>query len=121
MLITVFAISIISFAVIQLPPGDYVTSLVQQLISISGRELTPAFEQQMRDQYGLDQPMLVQYGKWVSNIVTKGKFGYSFVYRKDTTELVTERMPMTMAISLASFFLVWILALPIGIYSAVRQ
>jgi peptide/nickel transport system permease protein len=121
MLITVFAISIISFAVIQLPPGDYVTTLVQQLVTISGREITPAFTQQMRDQYGLDQPMLVQYGKWISNIVTKGKFGYSFVYRKDTTELVTERMPMTMAISLASFFLVWILALPIGIYSAVRQ
>jgi peptide/nickel transport system permease protein len=121
MVFTVWVISIISFEVIQLPPGDYVTSLVQQIITITGRELTPATEQQLRQQYGLNQPTYVQYYKWVTNILLKGEFGYSFVYKRDTIKLIAERMPMTMALSIASFFLVWIVALPIGIFSAVRQ
>jgi len=121
MIFTVWAITVIAFIVIQLPPGDFVTNLVQQMLTISGRELTPEYEAQLRELYGLNEPMHVQYFKWISNIVTKGQFGYSFVYKRETTELVTERLPMTMALSLASFFLIWVLALPIGIYSAVRQ
>jgi peptide/nickel transport system permease protein len=121
MLFTVWVISLISFEVIQLPPGDYVTSLMQQMIAITGRALTPATEQQLREQYGLNQPVYVQYYKWVKNILIKREFGYSFVYKQDTIKLVTERMPMTMALSIASFILVWVVALPIGIYSAVRQ
>lgn len=121
MLFTVWVISIISFAVIQLPPGDYVTSLVSQMVSLGGREMTPAYEQQLRELYGLNQPVYVQYLKWVKNIIFEGKFGYSFVYRRDAVELITERMPMTFALSFSSFLLVWIIALPIGVYSAVRQ
>lgn len=121
MLFTVWVITIISFEVIQLPPGDYVTSLVQQMITITGRAITPAAEQQLREEYGLNQPVYVQYYKWITNILLKGKFGYSFVYKQDTIKLVAERMPMTMTLSLASFILVWVVALPIGIYSAVKQ
>jgi len=121
MIFTVWVISIISFAIIQLPPGDFVTNLVQQMLTISGRELTPEYEAQMRELYGLNEPVYVQYFKWISNIVKRGDFGYSFVYKRQTTELIVERLPMTIALSLASFFLIWILALPIGIYSAVRQ
>lgn len=121
MVLTVLVISIISFEVIQLPPGDYVTSLIQQMITITGRSLTPASEQQLREEYGLNQPVYVQYYKWVTNILIRGKFGYSFVYKQDTIKLVTQRMPMTMALSLASFVLVWVVALPIGLYSAVKQ
>ncbi len=121
MLFTVWAITIISFALIQLPPGDYVSTLVNQMLVIGGRELTPEYEQKMRELYGLNQPMYVQYFKWVTNIVTKGEFGYSFVYKRPVVELITERMPMTLALSISSYIFVWVVALSIGIYSAVRQ
>jgi peptide/nickel transport system permease protein len=121
MIFTVFVISIISFAVIQLPPGDYVTNLIQQMISAGGKELPSSYEMQLRELYGLNQPMYVQYYKWISNIVLHGKFGYSLVYKRDASELITERLPMTFAISFASFIFVWVVSLPIGIYSAVRK
>lgn len=121
MVFTVWVISIISFVAIQLPPGDFVTSLVNQMISSGGRELTPEFEAQLRELYGLNQPVYVQYYKWMRNILTKGNFGWSFVYRRDAKELIVERMPMTFALSFGSFILVWVIALPIGIYSAVNQ
>ena len=121
MLFTVWVISIISFVAIQLPPGDFVTNLVNQMISSGGRELTPEYEAQLRELYGLNQPVYVQYYKWMRNILTKGNFGWSFVYRRDAVELIVERMPMTFALSFGSFILVWVIALPIGIYSAVKQ
>lgn len=121
MVFTVWIITLISFAVMQLPPGDFVTNLVNQMVVIGGRELTPEYEQQLRELYGLNEPLCIQYFKWVRNIVTHGNFGYSFVYKRDVMELVTERMPMTATLSLASFLFVWAVALPIGIYSAVRQ
>jgi peptide/nickel transport system permease protein len=121
MVFTVWVISIISFVAIQLPPGDFVTNLVNQMISSGGRELTPEYEAQLRELYGLNQPVYVQYYKWMRNILTRGEFGWSFVYRRDAVELITERMPMTFALSFGSFILVWVIALPIGIYSAVNQ
>lgn len=121
MAFTVWIITLISFAVMQLPPGDFVTNLVNQMVVIGGRELTPEYEQQLRALYGLNEPLYIQYFKWVRNIVLHGNFGYSFVYKRDVVELVTERMPMTATLSLASFLFVWAVALPIGIYSAVRQ
>lgn len=121
MLFTVWVITIISFVAIQLPPGDFVTNLVQQMISSGGQELTPEYEAQLRELYGLNQPVYVQYYKWLRNIVTRGDFGWSFTYRRDAKELIIERLPMTFALSFGSFILVWVIALPIGIYSAVRQ
>jgi peptide/nickel transport system permease protein len=121
MLFTVWVVTLTSFAIIQLPPGDYVTSLVSQIMRTSQRPISPEYEEQLRELYGLDEPWYVQYYKWLRNIVTKGSFGYSFVYFKDASVLIAERLPMTFAISFGSFLLIWILALPIGIYSAVRQ
>jgi peptide/nickel transport system permease protein len=121
MLFTVWVITLISFAIIQLPPGDFVTNLVNQMISAGGRELAPEYMAQLREQYGLDQPVYIQYYKWLRNIITRGNFGWSFTYRRDAVELITERLPMTFALSFGSFILVWVIALPIGIYSAVRQ
>ncbi len=121
MLFTVWMVTLISFAIIQLPPGDYVTTLVSNLNRTSQRPIGPEYEQQLREMYGLNQPMPVQYFKWLRNIIFRGDFGYSFVYFRDASDLITERLPMTFAISLGSFLLIWILALPIGIYSAVRQ
>jgi peptide/nickel transport system permease protein len=120
MIFTVWVITLISFAVMQLPPGDFVTNLVNQMTVIGGRELTPEYEQQLRQLYGLNEPVHIQYFKWCANIF-KGQFGYSFVYRKDAIELITQRMPMTFALSFFSFIFIWVTALPIGIYSAVKK
>jgi peptide/nickel transport system permease protein len=121
MLFTVWIISVITFAVIQLPPGDYVTTMVSQMIQSGMDDLPPDFEQQIRAQYGLDQPMYVQYGKWLRNIVVDGEFGYSYIYRRDAKDIILERLPVSFAISAFSVLFVWIVALPIGIYSAVKQ
>ncbi len=118
---TVWIISLIMFAVIQLPPGDYITFMVTQMISSGMDELPPGFEDQLREQYGLDQPVYVQYYKWMKNIITKGDFGYSFVYRRDAKEIITERLPITFIVSAFSVFFSWLVALPIGIYSAVKK
>jgi peptide/nickel transport system permease protein len=121
MVFTLFVISIISFAVIQLPPGDYVTDIVNQMISAGAAEIPPEFEAQMRRIYGLDQPLYVQYLKWMWRILTRGEFGYSFTYQRDARTIIIERLPMSFALSFSSMIFVWAVALPIGIYSAVRQ
>jgi peptide/nickel transport system permease protein len=121
MVFTVWIISVIAFTVIQLPPGDYVTSLVAQMVRAGGRELAPEQEQQLREQYGLNQPVYVQYFKWISNILLKGEFGYSFVYKRDAADMIFERLPMTFTISLFTVVFIWAVALPVGIFSATRK
>jgi peptide/nickel transport system permease protein len=120
MLFTVWVISIITFVVIQLPPGDFVTNLMSQMLQAGGSEATPHLEEAMRAQYGLDQPVYVQYFKWLRNVF-KGDFGYSFTYLKDAKEIIGQRLPMTFTLSFSSLILVIVLSLPIGIYSAVHR
>lgn len=119
-LFTVWVISMIAFAVIQLPPGDYVTDMVNDLRAQAG-DVSPEWEQRMREIYGMDDPFIVQYYKWMRNIILKGQFGYSFFYRRDAGEMIVERLPMSFALSFFSMVFVWVVALPIGIYSAVRK
>lgn len=121
MLLTVWIISLVSFTVIQLPPGDYVTSMVSQMLGGGANNIPPDFEEQLRAQYGLDQPIYVQYFKWIRNIVLHGDFGYSFIYKEDASFLISERLPMTLAISVSSVLFIWVVALPIGIFSAVHK
>jgi peptide/nickel transport system permease protein len=121
MIFTLSVISIISFAVIQLPPGDYVTDIMHEMISAGAAEIPPEFEAQMRRIYGLDQPIYMQYFKWIRNIVLKGEFGYSFTYQRDARTIIVERLPMSFALAFSSMLFVWAVAMPIGIYSAVRQ
>ncbi|HOT90955.1 MAG TPA: ABC transporter permease [Anaerolineae bacterium] len=123
MLFTVWVISMLSFALIQLPPGDYVTNLVNQLVATSAgaATITSEYITQLREMYGFNQPIYVQYFKWIGRIITRGEFGYSFVYKRDAAVMITERLPMSFALSFSSLILVWAVALPIGIYSAVHQ
>jgi len=116
---TVWAISVLSFAIIQLPPGDYVTSYIAQMAS-TGSVVSEEEAQQLRIQYGLGQPYYVQYLKWM-NLVVRGEFGISMEWRRPVTEVIGDRLWLTMVVSLAALVLTWVLALPIGIYSAVRQ
>lgn len=121
MFFTVWVISLVSFIVIQLPPGDYVSDLVSEMLSQGADDIPPEVEAQLREQYGLNDPMYIQYYKWIRNIVTRGDFGYSFVYRRDASELIIERLPLTFAITFSSVLFIWAVALPIGIYSAVNK
>jgi peptide/nickel transport system permease protein len=116
---TVWAISVLSFAIIQLPPGDYVTSYIAQMATM-GSVVTDEEAQNLRIQYGLGQPIYVQYVKWMRLIAT-GNFGMSMEWRRPVTEVIGARLWMTVVLSVSALILTWALALPIGIYSAVRQ
>lgn len=107
--------------VIQLPPGDYVSDLVSQMVAQRVDEVPPEVIAQLRAQYGLDQPVYVQYFKWIRNLIFEGDFGYSFTYQRDAGEIISQRLPMSMSISLGSVLFIWIIALPVGVYSAVNK
>jgi len=116
---TVWAISMLAFAIIQLPPGDYVTSYIAQMASM-GSVVTDEEAQNLRIQYGLGQPIYVQYWKWMKQI-GDGNFGFSMEWRRPVTEVIGERLWLTVVVAVSALLLTWVLALPIGIYSAVRQ
>jgi peptide/nickel transport system permease protein len=120
MVLTIWLISFVAFAVIQLPPGDYVSQEVRRMVG-QGVNVTPEMEARLRHMYGLDQPGYVQYFKWIRNIVVYGSFGRSMFSDADAGDYIVDRFPMTFGVTLFSTMLVWIIALPIGIYSAVRQ
>lgn len=118
-LLTVAAISILSFAIIQLPPGDYVTSYIAAQ-QASGNPLSQEAAANLRNLYGLDQPIYVQYYKWVSQMF-RGNFGMSMEWGRPVDEVIGDRLWITVAISLGALFFTWVVALPIGIYSAVNK
>ena len=120
MIPTIFAISIVVFIIIQLPPGDFLTTLVAAMSS-QGETVNPAALEALKEQYGLGQPVYVQYFKWMSNIILRGDFGQSFEYNRPVTALIGSRIAFTIIISVVSLILTWIIAFPIGIYSAVRK
>ena len=119
MVITLVAISILTFVIIQLPPGDYVSTQIAQLQRMDvdiNQELIDALTRQ----YGLDKPLFVQYFLWITKFV-QGDMGRSFVWNRPVNELVWERIGLTFVISLSSLAFSWIVAIPVGIYAAVRQ
>ena len=113
------ALSIVVFIIIQLPPGDYLTTYINQLRS-TGMEVTEDQIKALEARYGFDQPMYIQYLKWMKNLL-KGDMGYSFVYNRPVNALVGSRLPATIAISLVSTILIWLIAFPIGFYSATHK
>lgn len=119
MIPTLLVVSILSFAIIQLPPGDFLTAYVANL-SQTGEAVNEATVEALRMRYGLDDPFLVKYGKWMGGII-HGDFGYSFAHNKPVSELIWERLGLTMIIAILSLLLTWIIAVPIGIYSATHQ
>lgn len=121
MIFTIWVISLIAFVVIQLPPGDFVTTMTARLSVAGGSASVAQLEQQLREQYGLDQPITVQYFKWLGNILFRGQFGYSFTYQQDARRIILERLPLTFSISFTSIVFIWLVALPIGIFSAVNK
>ncbi len=118
-LVTVWLISMLSFAIIQLPPGDFVDAYIAQL-SASGSTVSAEEAAAMRQLYGLGQPIYVQYGKWIFRVV-QGDFGESMEWRRPVTEVIGDRIWLTLLLSFSALIITWGLALPIGIYSAVKQ
>lgn len=118
-LFAIWAVSILSFLIIQLPPGDYVTSYIASL-EAQGDDVSAEEAAAIRAYFGLGQPAYIQYAKWIWQIF-HGNFGLSFQYRVPVTEVIGERMFLTVVLALGSVLFVWVTAIPIGIFSAVRQ
>jgi len=116
---TVLVLSVVSFAFIQLPPGDFVTAYVQELEGM-GDVVSADEEEQLRDMFGLNQPFLVQYFKWMLRMAG-GDFGFSMEYRRPVAEVIGDRLWLTVVVAAAAVVFVWVVALPIGIFSANRQ
>jgi peptide/nickel transport system permease protein len=111
--------SIFAFVIIQAPPGDYITTYIADLAA-SGSAIDQAQVDAMRERYGLDQPMPIQYLKWMQRLVT-GDLGFSLDWQKPIKELIGERIVLTVLLGLFTFAFTWALAVPIGIISAVKQ
>jgi len=120
MIPTLLIISIISFAVIQLPPGDYLTSYVSQLRE-TGDIVDEAELAALKERYGLGQPIYVQYYKWVSGIILRGDWGQSMEWQRPVKDLIWERIALTMVLSGISLLVSWFVAIPVGVYSATHQ
>ncbi len=116
-------IAAVSFFIIQLPPGDFATTYKQFLIQTANLTEDKAEEMTklVRQQYGLDQPVYMQFVTWVKGIVTEGKFGYSFAYRKDAGSIILDRLPKTIAIALSAHLISSLVGIAAGIYVGQRQ
>lgn len=118
-LVTIVAISILSFAIIQLPPGDFMTTYIASM-SAGGAVVSEAEIQALREQYGLNQPMYIQYLKWAGQML-QGNFGMAMEWNRPVKDVIGDRLTLTIVVSLAAVIFTWALALPIGIYSAVKR
>jgi len=119
MIPTVVIISLVSFAIIQLPPGDYLTTLTAGLEA--GEQVSQGQLHYLTERYGLDKPLHVQYWRWMSGIILRGDFGQSFEWNRPVKDLIWERIGLSFMLSLSTLLFVWAIAFPIGILVAVRQ
>jgi peptide/nickel transport system permease protein len=121
--VVLIGISLVSFIVIQLPPGDFAQVYKQRLINQAGMTPTEAeaAADVFRERYGLDQPMPIQYYNWVKGIVTEGSFGFSMAYGRDVGELIAERLPRTMLLALLAHATSTLVGVAVGIFIAPRQ
>lgn len=118
-LIMIVLVSFVSFLIIKLPPGDFLTQKLAQLRARGDRSAESQIET-YRKRYNLDKPFLWQYSNWAVNFL-KGDFGESFEYERPVREMLGERVTMTIILGVASLVVVWILAIPLGVFSAVKQ
>jgi len=119
MIPTLLVISVISFTLIQLPPGDYLTSYIARLTE-TGESVDEAMIVSLQKRYGLDQPIYVQYFMWIKGVL-QGDFGQSFEWNMPVSKLIWGRLLLTVIVSIFSLIFTYIVAIPIGIYSATHQ
>jgi peptide/nickel transport system permease protein len=118
-LVMIVLVSFVSFLIIKLPPGDFLTQKLAQLRARGDRSAEGQIET-YRIRYNLDKPFLWQYGNWAWNFL-HGDYGESFEYERPVREMLGERVTMTIILGVASLIVVWILAIPLGVFSAVKQ
>ncbi|MBS7696878.1 MULTISPECIES: ABC transporter permease [unclassified Chelatococcus] len=114
-----FVVSLIAFALIQAPPGDYLTTFAATLAQ-SGDVVDQERLELLRERYGLDQPFIVQYWKWITGVLV-GDFGISFEWQQPVSNLIWERMALSVTLALSTLLFTWAVAFPIGVYSAVKK
>lgn len=119
MIVTVFAVTTVSFIIIQLPPGDYLTTYIANLES-QGTFVSEDLVASLKARFGLGEPLYVQYFRWVSGLF-RGDWGISFQYEQPVSNLIWERFALTVVISFLSLLVTWAVAFPIGVYSATHQ
>ena len=119
MIPTLVLVSVLTFIVIELPPGDFMTQLAAN-VGTSGSSMDAATVANLQRQYGLDQPAYIRYLTWISGF-PRGDFGYSLDWKRPVNELIMDRLGLTLLLSFLSLGLMWIVAVPIGIYSATHQ
>lgn len=120
-LLTLWLISVISFVVIQLPPGDVVSNYVTQQEIISGSPVPPETLEFLRDRYGFGEPLPTQYWKWISGF-PRGDFGFSVIYDgAEVADIVARRIGMTLLLAVLALIVSWGLAIPLGIYAATHK
>ena len=117
---TLIGISIISFIVMQLPPGDFLTSYAA-ILSQQGEGIGSEQLERLKEAYGLDQPVYVQYWKWISGIVFRGDFGVSMEWKLPVTDLIWDRLGWTVFLAALTILIGYVIAIPIGVYSATHQ
>jgi len=120
MLGLVIITSFLSFVIIELPPGDYLSLYIRQL-QLGGEVVDEARIESLRVQFGYGQPFIVRYGKWITGILFRGDFGFSLQWRESVSELILSRLPYTILLSICAIIFTYIVAIPIGIYSATHQ
>lgn len=121
-LFTLWVISIIAFLAVQLPEGDFIDSYVANLVSDAGQG-TPAaeaLEEQLRIEYGLDRPVVFQYYVWMSKVV-RGDLSFSIEFNRPVREIIWDKLPMTLVVTGSVILFTWSMAIPLGIYAAVRH
>ena len=121
-LLTVWALSIISFVIITLPPGDFVSGYIEEVLGADAATSQAAaeLERSLRIQYGLDQPLIVQYAKWFWKVL-RFDLGISLEFRQPVRQVIGERLLLTVILAGSTALVTWALSIPIGIYSAMRQ
>ncbi len=118
-IIMVVLVSFVSFVIIKLPPGDFLTQKLAQLQARGDRSAENQIAE-YRAKYGLDRPFMVQYTTWAVNFL-KGDFGESFEYERPVKDLLGQRLGMTVILALATLIITWVIAIPLGVYSAIKQ
>lgn len=118
-IVAMWAVSVVSFVIINLPAGDYVTTYIATQAA-TGNIILEQEAENLRSFYGLDQPIYIQYWKWITRILT-GDFGFSFEFNLPVTQVVSQNLVPTVALAISAVIFIWAVGIPIGIYSAVRQ
>ncbi|MGC9524404.1 MAG: ABC transporter permease [Limnospira sp.] len=114
-IVTLFLASVLCFAIVQLAPGNYLDKYA------GNTQISPETIAQFREQFGLDKSPVAQYWNWLTQILTRGNFGYSFENQRSVSALLIERVPPTLLLAISSLILTWAIALPLGIVAAVNQ